>query len=326
MVLGKTTTPLRVMVTGANGFVGSSLCHMLHHQGHHVVGTTRTPHHVEQYEQMVIGELNAKTDCYEALKKIDVVVHSAARVHVLYDTVADPISEFRQVNVEASANLARQAIEAGVKRMIFISTIGVLGNYSLAPFCETDEPQPSNAYAVTKWEAEQKLNDIAKSSGLEMVMIRPPLVYGPGVKANFYRLMDHVAKGKPLPFGRVVNARDFVSVKNLSHLISVCLAHPKASGELFLVADRESVSTPQLIRKLAQHLGVYPRLLPVPEILLHWGARLLQKERFYHSVCSSLQIDTAKAWQLLDWQPMQTLDEGLGETVAWYKQQKEDMA
>lgn len=210
--------------------------------------------------------------------------------------------------------------------MIFISTIGVLGNYSLQPFCESDVPQPSNAYAQTKWEAEQKLNQIANESGLELVVIRPPLVYGPGVKANFYRLMDHVAKGKPLPFGRVVNQRDFVSVKNLSHLISTCLVHPKAAGELFLVADRESVSTPQLIRKLALHLGVKPRLLPIPEILLHWGARLLQKERFYHSVCSSLQIDTAKAWQLLDWQPMQTLDEGLIETVAWYQQQIKDAA
>ncbi len=321
MDLANSKHSLRVLVTGANGFVGSSLCQMLQQQGHQVIGTTRTAHETQKNEYVITGELNANTNWRDVLRGVDVVVHSAARVHVLYDTVADPISEFRQINVEASANLARQAIEAGARRMIFISTIGVLGNYSLKPFCESDAPQPSNAYAVTKWEAEQKLAEIAKTSGLELVVIRPPLVYGPRVKANFYRLMDHVAKGKPLPFGRVVNQRDFVSVKNLSHLISVCLSHPKAAGELFLAADRESVSTPQLIRKLAQHFRVYPRLIPVPEILLHWGARLLQKERFYHSVCSSLQIDTAKAWQLLDWQPMQTLDEGLSETVAWYQQQ-----
>lgn len=283
--------------------------------GHAVVRAVRLQNGPGSF---AVGDVTGTTDWSEALHGVDVVVHLAARVHVLYESVTDPISEFRHTNVDATVNLARQAAQAGVKRFVFISSIGVLGNYSIRPFQEDNRPMPSNAYSASKQEAERQLMAVSRDTGLEIVIIRPPLVYGPGVKANFYRLMHAVDARKPLPFGLVKNKRDFISVTNMCSLIECCLTHPEAAGQIFLAADGEAVSTPALIRKLAALLGVKPRLIPVPVSLLLLGAMLLRKERFYHSICSSLRIDTSKAQSLLGWVPPQSLDEGLRQTVEWY--------
>lgn len=290
---------------------------MLEDAGHHVRRACRSSI-AGCADAYVIGELSEETEWRDALDGVDVVVHTAARVHVLHESVSDPVSEFRRVNVRSTQHLARQAAQQGVKRLIFISTIGVLGNYSKEPFTEGDKPNPSNIYSMSKWEAEQALLRIADEVKLDVVIIRPPLVYGPGVKANFLRLMQCVNRQHTLPFKWVHNARDFISIGNLCHFIEEVLEHPKAVNETYLVSDNEPISTPDLICALAQHCGVQPKLLPVPTWILRLGAKLLSKERFYHSVCSSLRIDTRKAHDQLGWYPKETMQEGLRQTVDWY--------
>lgn len=275
------------------------------------------------HDHVAIGDIDGATDWSSALEGVDAVIHAAARVHVLHEPVRDPLSEFRHVNIDATVKLAEQAAEAGVKRFVFLSTIGVLGNYSKTPMNEHKNPTPPNAYSASKREAEVRLMQVADRTGLEVVIIRPPLVYGPGVKANFLRLMQAVDKGLPLPFGRVRNLRDFVSIDNLCSLILLCLHHPAAANQMFVVADGEPISTPALIRRLAKLMGRPSRLLPVPRWMLWQGARLMHKERLYHSICSSLRVDTSHARRTLGWQPVETLDEGLRQTVAWYMHQKQ---
>lgn len=313
---------MKVLVTGANGFVGSWLCDKLQGQGHQVVRVTRNhPCANPSHNHIEIGDIDEKTDWSGALQGVEVVIHTAARVHVLHESVTDPLSEFRHVNIDATVRLAEQAAEAGVRRFIFISTIGVLGNYSKTPMNEERRPSPPNAYSASKKEAEVRLMQVADRKGIEVVILRPPLVYGPGVKANFLRLMQAVDRGLPLPFGRVKNLRDFISVENLCSLVMLCLTHPDAANQIFVVADGEPISTPALIRKLAALLQKPARLLPVPRWFLWQGARLTNKERLYHSICSSLRIDTRRARNVLGWQPVQSMDEGLQQTVEWYKQQ-----
>lgn len=311
---------MKVMVTGANGFVGSHVCVLLEQNGHEVVRAVRQ---AGQENETAVGELDGSTNWTEALQGVDVVVHTAARVHVLHEKVADPDREFRTINVEATMHLARSASAAGVRRLVFLSTIGVLGNFSDEPFTEDADPNPSNAYSSSKFFAEQRLLNIARETSLEIVIIRPPLVYGPCVKANFYRLMHSVYKERYLPFGRVHNKRDFVSVTNLCDLIRCCLDHPAAAGELFLVADGQAISTPELIRELAQLMDKKPRLLYIPIRFLKRAAICVRKERLYDSVCRSLRVDITKAYRLLGWNPPQHLHDGLKHTVAWYIAQAE---
>ncbi len=316
---------MKVLVTGANGFIGSHLCPLLESQEHYVVRAMRSslPGAANEHGHGVhIPTLDDKTDWSAALEEVEAVVHMAARVHVLYEKVSDPMSQFRTRNVDATMRLAQQAVAAGVKRFIFISTIGVLGNYNAKdrPFTERDTPQPGNEYAASKWEAEQALTAYCDTVDMELVILRPPLVYGPGVKANFFRLMCAVSSGRPLPFGRVVNSRDFISVANLCDVISLCLHHPEATGETFLVADGHPISTPDLIRELGRHLGkkrVW--LLPIPVRWLSSIAQLLGKQRLYHSVCSSLRVDMSHLQKTLDWQPIQSFDDGLEEVTGWYR-------
>lgn len=313
---------LKVLVTGANGFVGAHLVRRLRKSGYDVRRAVRELAGEAGEDVVAVGELSGETDWSRALHGVDLVVHSAARVHVLHESVHDPDSAFRSVNVDATRELALQAAEAGVKRLVFLSTIGVLGNYSLSPFTEADKAHPSNRYSTSKWEAEQALWSVARSTGLEVVVVRPPLVYGPGVKANFLRLMEAVDHGRILPFSWVKNARDFISIRNLYHFIEHCLQHPAAANQTYLICDEEPVSTPDLVRALASEMGRTPRLVPVPHWFLRLAACMLRKERFYHSVCSSLRIETTKARHELNWQPVETMEEGLRQTVAWYLSQK----
>jgi UDP-glucose 4-epimerase len=206
---------------------------------------------------------------------------------------------------------------------VFVSTIGVLGNYSVEPFTEEKEPKPCNSYSISKCEAEMALHRVAEETGLEVVILRPPLVYGPGVKANFLRLMTAIYKRCPLPFGVAENKRHFISIRNFCSLTQLVLTHPAAAGETYLMADDEAVSTHDLIVRLAKLMGVKTRLIPVPLPVLRLGAMLLRKERMFYSICSSLQVDTAKAKTQLGWQPVQNLDDGLRETVHWFLEQQE---
>ena len=292
---------MRCLVTGANGFVGGSLYAELIRQGHAVRRATRSANPVL---------------C--DLERVDAVVHLAARVHVMKETALDPLTEFRAVNVQASLNLARQAAAAGVKRFVFLSSVKVNGEFTPAgqAFTETDPPRPQDAYGQSKHEAEQGLREIAAQSGMELVIIRPPLVYGPGVKANFATLMRAVQRGWPLPLGAVHNQRSLVALDNLLDFIVTCLAHPQAANQTFLVSDGHDLSTAELVRGMARAAGVPARLLPVPVWALQAGAALLGKGNAVQRLCGNLQVDISKARSLLGWLPPVSVDEGLRRAMA----------
>jgi UDP-glucose 4-epimerase len=240
---------MKVLVTGANGFVGRFLCECLNAYGHVVMPAVRRVTNLAGEE--VVGSVNRETDWTSALADCNAVVHLAARVHVMNDEASDPLAEFREVNTEGSLNLARQAAQAGVKRFVFISTIKVNGEGREAPYRETDATAPEDAYAISKWEAEQGLRQIEQETGMEVVILRPPLVYGAGVKANFQRLLHVVRRGWPLPLGAIHNRRSLLYLGNFVDAIRLCLEHPAAAGQTFLLDDGEPVSTPELIRALA---------------------------------------------------------------------------
>jgi nucleoside-diphosphate-sugar epimerase len=276
---------------------------------------------------VAVGDLSAQTDWSEALAGVEAVVHTAARVHVMDDTAADPLTEFRRVNVAGTLNLARQAAAAGVKRFVFLSSIKVNGEATPAPhpsplpkgarekerekFSADDVPAPQDPYGVSKMEAEQGLRQIAAETGMEVVIIRPPLVYGPGVKGNFTALMRAVQRGWPLPLGAVHNQRSLVALDNLVNFIVTCLSHPQAADQTFLVSDGQDLSTTELVRGLARVAGVPARLLPVPVWALQAGAALLGKGNAVQRLCGNLQVDISKARSLLGWTPPVSVDEGL---------------
>ena len=244
---------------------------------------------------------------------VDIVIHLAARVHVMKDTATNPYSAFRTVNVDGTLTLARQASDAGVRRFVFISSVKVNGE-STQPgraFTETDAPNPQDAYGHSKHEAEQGLRQIASDTGMEVVIIRPPLVYGPGVKANFAALMRAVQRGYPLPLGAVHNLRSLVALDNLVDFIVTCITHPKAANQTFLVSDGQDLSTTKLVRGMAQAAVLPARLLPVPVWALQAGASLLGKGDTVQRLCGNLQIDMSKARYLLGWAPPVSVEEGL---------------
>jgi len=306
---------MKILVTGANGFVGRALCAELFRQKHLVVAAVRKENgQVDGLIQTTtIFSVDNNTDWSDALRYVDVVVHLAARVHVMSDYAADPLAEFRKVNVEGTLNLAMQAASAGVKRFIFISSIGVNGNVTAFghPFTAEDTPDPHDAYTVSKYEAELGLRKIIENTGLEVVIIRPPLVYGYGAPGNFGRIISALKNHYPLPFGAIKNQRSFVYIDNLVSLIVKCSDHPAAANQVFLVSDGSDLSTTQLLRDCARALGVKSRLVPIPQSLIEIFAVLIRKEEVAQRLCGNLQVDITKAYILLDWIPPITVEDGL---------------
>lgn len=311
---------MRVCVTGASGFVGQALCAELLRHGHAVRCALRQrggrPALPQGGETVVVNTIDAATDWSAALGGCSAVVHLAARVHVMDDKASDPLAEFRKVNTEGTLNLARQAAQAGVKRFVFVSTIKVNGEGQDAPYRETDLAAPEDAYAISKWEAEQGLQQIAQETGLEIVILRPPLVYGPGVKANFLRLMEMVQRAWPLPLGAIRNRRSLLYLGNFVDAMRVCIEHTDAAGQTFLLDDGEPLSTPDLIRALARAMGRPARLPAVPVGVLELAGALLGKRAAVARLVGSLYVDSSLIRSRLGWTPPFTMAAGLAATVA----------
>ena len=310
----------KILVTGSSGFLGTALVDRLAQlPGAHVVAISRreTRTAFSNVTTGTIAALNADTPWHALLEGVDTVVHTAARVHVMHDTAGDPLALYREVNTLGTLNLAEQAAAAGVRRFIFISTIKVCGESTARGECfrPDDAPNPSDPYAISKHEAEQGLLTLANSSAMEVVIIRPVLVYGPGVKANFLQLMRTLRKGVPLPLGAVNNARSLVSLDNLIDLIRVCIDHPGAANQVFLVSDGQDLSTTELARRLKSHMRATGWLIPVPESLIMLGATLLGRKSAAERVLGSLRVDISKNRERLQWQPVVSVEDGLKKTV-----------
>jgi len=317
----------KVLVTGADGFVGKVVCRRLLEAGY-------TPRaalwNAELWPKLqaatsglsefaVIGDLGANPNLNDALENVAAIVHLAARVHVMQDDTLDPLKEYRRVNVDGTEALACAAAKLGVRRMVFVSTVKVNGESSSGkPFTEGDPPDPQDPYAVSKWEAEEALRRVAAKTGLEIVIVRPPLVYGPGVRANFLRLMSLVERGIPLPLPDTKNRRSLVGVENLADLLTLCASHPGAVNETFMVSDREDVTTRDLIARIARVLGRSARFVPISEFAVRFAARLVGKEDAINRLLGSLTVSSDKAGQRLGWKPPVTLDSGLAATAGWY--------
>lgn len=318
---------LNVLVTGANGFVGRALVEKLYAEGYRPSCAVRraTGLHLE----MPIGDIGPWTDWSRCLAyplvaggsaAVHVVIHLAARVHVIQDKEQDPLAAFRRVNVDGTLNLARQAARAGVRRFVFVSSVKVNGEVTILgrPFTERDVPRPVEPYAVSKYEAEEGLLALASATDMEVVIIRPPLVYGPGVKANFLAMMKWLYKGVPLPLGAVNNRRSLVALDNLVDLIIACIDNPSAANEIFLVSDGEDLSTTELLKRMAAALGVPARLVPIPARVIALGATMLGQRAFSRKLLGSLQVDISKARQLLNWFPPVSVDEALVATAGHF--------
>lgn len=303
-----------VLVTGATGFVGRALCGRLAAAGHTVIPAVRCRAGLPN--EAVVGDMGSLTDWNLALAGCHAVVHLAGRVHMMRDGVLDPLALYREINTEATLNLARQAADARVKRFVFISSIKVNGEGGDAAYREIDTPAPTDAYAISKWEAEQGLWRIARESGLEVVILRPPLVYGPGVKANFLRLMQWAQKGWPLPLGAIRNRRSLLYLGNLVDAIRLCVEHPDAAGQTFLLDDGEAVSTPDLIRAVARAMGRSARLPAVPVRVIEFAGTLLGKRAAVARLTGSLWVDSSLIRSRLNWTPPYSMEAGLAETVA----------
>ncbi len=310
--------PHRILVTGATGFVGRPLCSVLAHQGFSVRAAVRgasTAH----TECVPIGDISPTTNWDRAVDGIDTIIHLAARVHVMRETAADPLAEFRKVNVQPTLQLAKTAAARGVQRLIFLSSIKVNGEGTISlPYSESSAPAPQDAYAISKFEAEQGLMDIARSTGLEVVIVRPPLVYGPEVKGNFRRLLSWAHRGLPLPLGGASNRRSLIGVENLVSALIACVREPQAANQTFLVSDNEDLSTADLLRRAAAAMNRPARLFRLPESALAFAAMLAGQKAAYDRLFGSLVIDSSKIRNLLAWFPPVSVDGQLASTAKWF--------
>lgn len=310
---------MNVLITGANGFVGRSACKRAFAAGMGVRGATRQAISLPTgVEAVVVPGMGCPAGWVTALMGCDAVIHTAARVHVMNDSTSNPLIEFRQVNVDGTLNLARQAATAGVRRFVFVSSIKVNGESTSAnhPFTAAGAPTPQDPYGMSKMEAEQGLRQIAADTDMEVVIIRPPLVYGPGVKANFASLMRAVQRGVPLPLASITrNRRSFVALDNLVDLLITCVDHPAAANQTFLVSDGEDLPTADLLRRIGEAMGKPARLFSIPPSLLQLGANVLGKRNVAQRLLGDLQIDISHTRNTLNWTPPISVEEGLRRAV-----------
>jgi UDP-glucose 4-epimerase len=309
---------MRVLVTGANGFIGQHLRRTLAQRGFEDLGAVRDASGAHDPGSRVVGDIGPATNWSAALADVDMVVHAAGRAHVLRETAADPEAQFMRVNAEGTAALVAAAVTSGVRRLVYLSTIGVLGSDSgERAFTEASKPRPHNAYARSKLAGEIAARALA-GTRLEVVVLRLPLVYGPGVRANFLRLLRLVERGWPLPLAAVKNRRSLVSVWNLCDLVVNVLRHPSAPGHDWMVSDGEDLSTPELVRRIGDAMGRTPRLLPVPVGWMRRVGALTGRQALVTQLCGSLQLDIAATRERLDWSPPLSVDESLRRTVEWF--------
>ncbi|MHB1934959.1 MAG: NAD-dependent epimerase/dehydratase family protein [Acidobacteriaceae bacterium] len=315
-----------VVVTGANGFIGQHVCRRLLESGKEVTACIREQADTSVFKTISgslrickMPSLGFGADLSQILRNVDTVIHLAARVHVMRETVDDPLREFRKVNVRGTENLASIAVQNGVRRFIYLSSIKVNGEMSRKDaFSADDPPGYCDPYGQSKWEAEESLRKIAIRTSMEWIVVRPPLVYGPWVRGNFLALMKCVSHGIPLPLGGVHNSRSLVSVFNLSDLLCLLVDHPSAANNRFLVSDSEDISTPELVRRIALALHRSPRIMPCPESFLLAAGTLMRQKEAVQRLCSSLVLDRRKTSEMLGWTAPVTLDCALDRTAEWF--------
>jgi len=313
---------MRFLITGASGFVGRPLCEELFHRDYQVRAAMRSRGQLSAAgETVTVVAIDGETDWSAALSGVDAVMHLAARVHVMKDKAADPLTEFLKVNLYGTSNLAQQAAGAGVKRFVYVSSVKVNGEQTTVnrPFLESDEPDPQDPYGMSKWRAEQDLQRIAHETGLEVVIVRPPLVYGPGVKGNFISLLAAIDRGIPLPLAGANNVRSLVYVGNLVDALIACATHPAAAGQTYLVSDGEDVSTALLVDMIARSLGRNSRAFNFPPGILRTVATVLGRAEQMNRLFGSLRVNDKKLRRELDWSPPYTLEQGLRATSEWYR-------
>lgn len=308
----------KILITGATGFVGSHLLQMALTQNRTIVCPVRSGNSSSDLKTPIIGSIDRNTDWHAHLSDVRTVIHCAARVHVMNDTVADPLAAFREVNLYGTLRLAEQAAAAGVNQFIYLSSVKVNGEMTEPgqAFTENDKPQASDPYGISKQEAEAALMELGQRTGMAITIIRPPLVYGKGVAANFLSLLIWVKRQIPLPLASIHNQRSFVFVKNLTDFILHCVQNPQAYNQVFLISDGEDLSTTELLREAAKALEVPSRLLPFPAGLINFAANLIGKKNIADRLCQSLRVDSSKARQRMQWTPPYSVQQGLRESAA----------
>lgn len=318
-----------ILVTGATGFVGKKLCDLLLSRGYNVCATVRKASPGSRRPGLTVwgtGDINEYSHWELLLRDCHTVIHLAARAHILNEKAENPIEVFRKTNTEATLSLARASVKAGVSRFIFVSTAAVHNNKNIRrPINENDPPKPIEPYAISKWEAEQALQRLSIESGLQLVIVRPPGVYGPNNPGNFLRLLKVIRKELPLPLASVHSKRSFINVYNLCDFLITCIHHPKAAGKTFLISDGENASLVEILTILANGMGCRLRLFPFPVSLLRFLASLIGKEALIEKLCGSRIVDSSFARNLLDWRPILSLQDGLLETAKWYVSAKSNV-
>lgn len=315
---------MKILVTGATGFVGAPLVRFLSTHGHQVVGAVRSAHVSGDVfpgvALKIVGDIQGSVDWRPCLRGVDVVVHLANRAHVMNESDLNPLALYRSINTEGTLQLARQAAAEGIKRFIFISSVKVNGESTLLghAFSSVSENIPTDPYALSKYEAEQQLKKLSLEVGMEVVIIRPPLIYGPGVKANFLKMMQWIEKGVPLPLGSITNQRSLLGIDNCLDFIRTCLIHPKASGQTFLISDDYDISTTQLLKDIGSAMNRPSRLLAVPQPVLESFLQFVGQDHLVNKLCASLQLDISLAKTLLSWKPPHSFKDQLNNTVRAY--------